>query len=330
MKKQIPSIQIPSISRHLGLAIAVVSLGIASYSHVSAASSVIAQWDFNSLTVPYSPSTGTGVLAGYGQGNPPSLVSSIVYNGAGADPGLTIGSTVYNRAVTVNPPLVSAGNNSVGASFKVPTTGMAAGAAVRLSWSQTIGYRSSRYWQILVTSDGTNFSPVTGGTGSSIATTVNSFTGSTAPYTTISGTANVTVSSTGLVDFRTISLNMLSATSTTVSSISPYEAGFVNDIQFTLALGQGFENNANFGFAIVAAFDPAYAGTSGSEGYVSSVAGTNSSDATNGYNRSLVNGGSMRLDLVTVSSVLAVPEPGSIGLLALGGCGLLVRRRRVG
>jgi hypothetical protein len=314
----------------LGLAIAVVSLGIASYSHVSAASSVIAQWDFNSLTAPMSASTGTGVVAGYGQASPGSPLSSIIYNGASADTGLTIDSKVYNRATTVNPPLTSAGNNSVGASFKVPTTGMAAGAAVRLSWSQTIGYRSSRYWQILVTSDGTNFSPVTGGTGSSISTTVNSFTGSIPPYTTISGTANVTVSSTGLIDFRTIGLNMLSATSTTTSPISLYEAGFVNDIQYTLPFGEGFENNENFGFAIVAAFDPAYSGTSGSAGYVSSVAGTNSSDATNGYNRSLVNGGSMRLDLVTVSSVLAVPEPGSIGLLALGGCGLLVRRRRVG
>ena len=318
------------LSRRLGTAIVAVSLGIASCSQVSAASSVIAQWDFNSLTAPMSASTGTGVVAGYGQASPGSPLSSIIYNGAGADTGLTIDSKVYNRAVTVNAPLVSAGNNSVGASFKVPTTGMAAGAAVRLSWSQTIGYRSSRYWQILVTSDGTNYSPVTGGTGSSITTTVNSFTGSTAPYTTISGTANVTVSSTGLVDFRTISLNMLSATSTTTNPISPYEAGFVNDIQFTLALGQGYEDNANFGFAIVAAFDPAYTGTSGSEGYVSSVAGTNSLDTTNGYNRSLANGGSMRLDLVTVSSALAVPEPGSIGLLALGVCGLLFRRRRVG
>jgi hypothetical protein len=51
---------------------------------------------------------------------------------------------------------------------------------------------------------------------------------------------------------------------------------------------------------------------SGTTGYVSSFAGTDSTDASMGYNRSLALGGSLRLDLVTVS---AVPEPTTYALL---------------
>jgi hypothetical protein len=227
----------------------------------------------------------------------------------------------------VNPPLISAANKTVGVSFKVPTTGMAAGEAVKLSWSQTVGFRSSRYWQLLATTDGTNFSPVPVGVGSSISTTVNGFSGTTSPYTPISGTANVTVSSTGLIDFRTIGLNTLAPSVVSNNPLVhiPFDASFVNDIEFTLPTGQGFENNANFGFAIVGAFDPNYVGTDGAVGLLSSVAGTNSPDTTNGYNRSLVSGGSMRLDMVTVS---AVPEPSAFALLGLSAFGLIVRRRR--
>jgi hypothetical protein len=60
---------------------------------------------------------------------------------------------------------------------------------------------------------------------------------------------------------------------------------------------------------------------------VSSFAGTDSTDLTNGYNRSLTSGGSMRLDLMTVS---AVPEPTTwamLGASALIGGSLAWRRR---
>jgi hypothetical protein len=300
----------------------------------ASAQTVLGQWNANNratsalyLGTTSGTNAASGVAAGFGQGNPAAPLSSVITNGTLADPGTVVGSTNVNYSFIVNPPLTTAAENTIGISFKVPTTGMAPGEAVRLSWSQTVGFRSSRYWQLLATTDGTNYSPVPTGTGSSITTTVNGFSGAAAPFTPISGTASVTVSNTGLIDFRTISGNSLVPTSTTTTAIDPFYAGFVDNIQFTLPTGQNFENNANFGFAIVGAFDPAYEGTDGAFGLVSSVAGTATADATNGYNRSAGSGGSMRLDLVTVS---AVPEPGSLAVL--GGAAILaagVVRRRI-
>lgn len=304
------------------------------------AQTVVGQWNANNRSTSglyLGASAGTnaasGVAAGYGQSNPPAPFATVVGTGAPTDPGTLVDvsgtPTLYNLSYIVNPPLTSAVENAIGMSFKVPTTGMAAGEAVRLSWSQTVGFRSSRYWQLLATTDGTTYSPVPIGLGSTISTTVNGYSGTSAPFTAISGTANVTVSNSGLIDFRTIGLNSLSPSSTTTTPLSPYDVSFVNNIQFTLPIGQGFENNANFGFAIVGAFDPAYDGTDGAVGLLSSVAGTNSADAVNGYNRSTGSGGSMRLDLVTVS---AVPEPGSLAVLggaAIAAAGFVRRRMQL-
>jgi alpha-tubulin suppressor-like RCC1 family protein len=290
-----------------------------------AKNTTLAQWDFNTTnsTNVIKPSSGTnptGVILGYGQGNPPALPSSIIYTGSMVDPGLTINGTIYNRALTVNPPLTSNTTNTVGVKFSTPTTGMGAGEAVQISFSQTIGFRSSRYWQILVSTNGINgtYSVPGNGTGSSFSGTISGFNSANA---SISGTANVTVSPTGFIDFRTINGNSLqpAVTNTGTQFTAPLAAGFVNNITITLPTGQGYENNANFAFAIVGAFDPAYLGSNGSVGYVSSFAGTNSTDSVNGYNRSLASGGSMRLDLVTISSVSQGPvasitaTPSSLG-----------------
>jgi hypothetical protein len=308
---------------------------------VASAQTVLGQWNANTRTTSalyLGASAGTnaasGVAAGFGQSNPPAPFASVVGTGAPTDPGTVVDvsgtPTLYNLSYIVNPPLTTVANNSTGMSFKVPTTGMAAGEAVRLSWSQTVGYRSSRYWQLLATTDGTTYAPVPTGTGSSITAAVNGYSGTAAPFTAISGTATVTVSNTGLIDFQTIGLNSLSPSSTTTTPLNPYDVSFVSNIQFTLPIGQGFENNANFGFAIVGAFDPAYVGADGAVGLLSSVAGTNSLDATNGYNRATGSGGSMRLDLVTVS---AVPEPGSLALLGgaamAGACAFRRRTSRL-
>ena len=305
----------------------------------ASAQTTLTQWNFNSLTAPFAPVVGTGTTGGYGQSAPVAPLSSIVYTGALVDSGTVISGTTFNRADLINPPLISTANNSTGVWFSAPTTGMQPGEQVKLSWSQTVGFRSSRYWQVLTSTVGgtSGFSVPSGATGSSISQFVTGYTGTT-QATAISGTATVNVSSTGLIDFRTIGSgtlgNLLTPTVTLTSGTTwpnPLPAGFVDNISITLPTGQGYENNANFAFAIVGSFDPAYSGTggtSGTFGYVSSFTGLNSTDTVTGYNRSTGSGGSMRLDLVTVS---AVPEPTTLALLgtsALIGGSIAWRRRR--
>jgi hypothetical protein len=297
--------------------LAIAAIGLSVFASTASAQTTLTQWNFNALTGPLTPVVGTGTSGGYGQGAPSSPLSNVVYQGTLVDSGTVITGTTFNRALTVNPPLISTANNSTGLWFSAPTTGMQPGEQVKLSWSQTVGYRSSRFWQVLVSTTGgtTGFSTPSGATGSSISQFVSGYnTGSSS----ISGTATVNVNSTGLVDFRTIgggtTGNFLSPSVTTSGTFwtAPLAAGFVDNISITLPTGQGFENNSNFAFAIVGAFDPSLSAVSGTTGYVSSFAGTDSTDAVMGYNRSLGSGGSLRLDLVTVS---AVPEPTTYALL---------------
>jgi hypothetical protein len=312
--------------------LAIAAIGLSVFASTASAQTTLTQWNFNALTGPLTPVVGTGTSGGYGQGAPSSPLSNVVYQGTLVDSGTVITGTTFNRALTVNPPLISTANNSTGLWFSAPTTGMQPGEQVKLSWSQTVGYRSSRFWQVLVSTTGgtTGFSTPSGATGSSISQFVSGYnTGSSS----ISGTATVNVNSTGLVDFRTIgggtTGNFLSPSVTTSGTFwtAPLAAGFVDNISITLPTGQGFENNSNFAFAIVGAFDPSLSAVSGTTGYVSSFAGTDSTDAVMGYNRSLGSGGSLRLDLVTVS---AVPEPAIsvLGASALIGGAVAWRRRR--
>lgn len=280
----------------------------------ASAETILSQWNWNSRAYYNTPSSGTvlsGTVLGYGQSAPSAPLSSVLINGAAIDPGTVISGTTYNLSASVNPPLLTAANASVGVMFRAPTTGMNAGEAVKLSWSQTVGYRSSRYWQLLVSTSGTGglFSTPSGGTGSSISQFVNGLNSGTA---SISGTATVTVSSAGVIDFRTINGNWLAQSVTTTGTPANYALGFVDNISYTLPTGQGYENNANFAFAIVGLWDPNGTYTSGTTGLLSSFAGTDSTDLINGYNRAVSSGGLMRLDLMTVS---AVPEPSTIALV---------------
>ena len=311
----------------------------------ASAETTISQWNWNGTTgttnaqsagynLPWTGTVLTGTVLGYGQGAPATVLNTTIDNGTPSDPGTVItntsapvGTFTYNRSATINPPLITAANSAVGVMFQAPTTGMNAGEAVKLSWSQTVGFRSSRYWQLLVSTSGTAgaFSAPSGGTGSSISQFVNGYSSGTAP---ISGTATVNVSSGGMMDFRTINGNWLAQAVTTTGTLTaPLAAGFVDDISYTLPTGQGYENNANFAFAIVGLWDPNLSATSGTTGLVSSFSGLISTDTTSGYNRSLGSGGSMRLDLMTVS---AVPEPSTVALAGAGlafGAWAIVRRR---
>ena len=313
--------------------LAIAAIGLSVFASTVSAQTTLTQWNYNALTGPLIPVVGTGTSGGYGQGPASSPLNTTVYQGTLVDSGTVITGTTFNRALTVNPPLISTANNSTGLWFSAPTTAMSPGQAVKLSWSQTVGYRSSRFWQVLVSTTGgtTGFSVPSGATGSSISQFVSGYnTGSSS----ISGTATVNVNSTGLLDFRTIgggtTGNYLVPSVTTTGTFwtAPLAAGFVDNISITLPTGQGFENNANFAFAIVGAFDPSLSAVSGTTGYVSSFAGTDSlATDSMGYNRSLAVGGAMRLDLVTVS---AVPEPAIsvLGASALIGGAVAWRRRR--
>lgn len=78
--------------------------------------------------------------------------------------------------------------------------------------------------------------------------------------------------------------------------------------QRTVTLGTGYANAANFGFRVLAAFNP------GGTGYLASR-------STSTYGAS----GTLRFDDVTISGNL-VPAPGAVALVGLAG--LLARRRR--
>jgi hypothetical protein len=288
---------------------------------LTAEATLLNQWNFNSTTAAdyRQPTAGTvlsGTVAGYGplQSAPSAPLPSVLVNGTPLDPGTLISGTNFNRSAIINPPLLTAANSSVGVQFLAPTTGMNPGEAVQLSWSQTVGFRSSRYWQLLVSTNGLNgtYTAPAGGTGSSISQLVNGYTSGTAA---ISGTATVEVSELGIIDFRTIDGNWLTQAVTTSGTIpAPLAAGWVDDISYTLPTGQGYENNPDFAFAIVGLWDPNLPlATSGTTGLVSSFAGTDSTDLVNGYNRSVGSGGSMRLDMVSVYAI--VPEPSIYTLL---------------
>ena len=331
--------------RSFSFSAAVGAALLAGLASSATAQTTISQWNWNGTTgttnaqsagynLPWTGTVLTGTVLGYGQGAPATVLNTTIANGTPTDPGTVItntsapvGTFTYNRSATINPPLLTASNSSAGVMFQAPTTGMNAGEAVKLSWSQTVGFRSSRYWQILTSTSGTAgvFSAPTGGTGSSISQFVNGYSSGTAP---ISGTATVNVSSGGMMDFRTINGNWLAQAVTTTGTLTaPLAAGFVDDISYTLPTGQGYENNANFAFAIVGLWDPNLSATSGTTGLVSSFSGLISTDTTSGYNRSLAVGGSMRLDLMTVS---AVPEPTTwamLGASAVIGGSLAWRRR---
>ena len=331
--------------RSFAFSAAVGAALLAGLASSATAQTTISQWNWNGTTGttnaqsagynrPWTGTVLTGTVLGYGQGAPATVLNTTIDNGTPTDPGTVItntsapvGTFTYNRSATINPPLLTASNSSAGVMFQAPTTGMNPGEAVKLSWSQTVGFRSSRYWQILTSTSGTAgvFSAPSGGTGSSISQFVNGYSSGTAP---ISGTATVNVTSGGMMDFRTINGNWLAQGVTTTGTLTaPLAAGFVDDISYTLPTGQGYENNANFAFAIVGLWDPNLSATSGTTGLVSSFSGLISTDTTSGYNRSHGSGGSMRLDLMTVS---AVPEPTTwamLGVSALIGGSLAWRRR---
>lgn len=321
--------------------LAVVTLLLACVASASA-QTVITQWNFNNTGTGNNAFqagssglvTGSAALArNFATMNAAAApFATTLYNGALIDPGTVVSGTSFNRSLAPSIPSGTATNpnRSVGAAFTVSTASVPVGQPLTVSWSQTVGWRSSRYWQVVASTTGTAgpFNVVTGGVGSSVSQAVSGYnSGSNA----ISGTATAVVDSSGVIDFRTIDGNWLSPSVTTTGTVftQPLNAGFVDNISFTLPANQGYENNPNFAFAILAIWDPSLVGaTSNATGLVSSFSGLTLSDTTSGYNSVTASGGSARYDLVTVTA--PIPEPSTCAMLgaAAVSCGAAAWRRR--
>lgn len=277
--------------RYLGIAAIAASMLVGSH----ASASLIAAWNFNAELSPSNASTGTGtssggffpftsalpVMTGSPADTDPVIINDGPNNSSAARSGPQPGEDSGTRLFGVNTSL---------AGFDTPT----------VTWDLLAGYRTSRYYQITATTDGTNYNPVPTGVGSSVS---GSF-----------GTAEV--SADGLV------------TVITIDNLIPEPAGnlvwqdaYFSDLSFTFPTGTAYDNNPNFGVRIAAVWDP-----NGTD-FVSSFAATDSTDTDKGYIRDTSLGGNaIRYDLVRVSGI---PEPTGLGLLA--GCGLAllgVRRRK--
>ncbi len=257
------------------------------------AQTTIAEFNYNAGTSPGNATTGAGTSSGFFfpfssalpvQTGSPNDTNPVVVNGgpnnaSGDRSGPAIGEASGGRAAT----------------WRTSTEGFHAPA---VTWDFMQGYRASRYYQMEVTYNGTDFvSLPAGGSGSSIS----------GPF----GTASI--DSTGLIDIRTIDGLIDDAMGT----------GYMHDLSYAFPAGTAADDNPDFGFRIAAVWDP-----QGSD-FVSSFAGTDGvTDTVSGYIRSTSAGGNqIRYDLVRITGN-RVPEPSAVALAA--GCIALVglMRRR--
>jgi hypothetical protein len=257
---------------------------------------IVAQWNFNAQSNPSNASTGVGTTTGFGSG----LAFAFTPNQTGSPGDLNpvlIGAGLNNNAAVRSAAAIGSASGIRGIDIKTSLVGY---NTPTISWHQLGGFRTSRYYQILATSDGINYAPVPVGTGSS-ATVLGSGT---------QLSLSATVSNTGLVDIRTSDGLIPAATN---------GGAFVYPLSFTFPTGTVYDNNPNFGVRIVSVWDPN--GTT----YVSSFAGTTSADATKGYSTTTTaGGGSIRYDLITVT---AVPEASTILCLSFASVATFVVHR---
>lgn len=265
----------------------VAALALAGVSH---GQTTLSQWRFNPPTTVGTfgvPVVGTGTYAGV------NVTSALLTSTSGPTGSLTdtFASGTANWGVSAsNFPTVSAGSGTAGIGvLGVSTVGapqVQIGAAVK------VGRNASKFWQLAVTTDGTSFSPVSGGVGA--ITAIGS--GSQAP-------GSVTLDNAGLLTF-------VSATNAYTNSDPSGYASFA----YTLPTGQGYENISTFGFRLLSVWNP-----SGSSYVASSPTGTYAGSGV---------GAGILVDMVTVTGV---PEPASCALVASAAiAGMVVFRRRAG
>ncbi len=259
--------------------------------HPAAAQATIAEWNFNAAANVSNASTGVGTSSGFAfplssalplQSGSPNDANPVIVNGG---PNNASGPRSGPNPAEAPGGRVARFNTST-AGFNAPT----------ITWDFMQGYRSSRYYRLDVTYDGTSFVALpAGGSGSSISGAFGS----------------ASVDATGLITIETV--DALIDVNTGV--------GFMQDLTYAFPAVSLANNNPNFGVRFFATWDP-----NGSD-YVSSFAGTTSADTTSGYIRNTVLGGNqIRYDLVRIAGT-AVPEPSS-ALQCIGALALLLGIRR--
>ena len=279
------------------VAIIAVSMFVVS----SASADLITEFNYNAGSSPGNASTGTGTTSGaffpFSSSLPEQTGSPNDLNPVMIDPNddFPNNSSAGRSGPSADPN--TAGPDEVSGNRKIKwftsTTGY---RAPEITWDVLGGYRTSRYYQLSATTDGTNFSPVPTGVGSNVAGAFGS----------------ASVSADGLITVTTVDGLIDNNTGT----------GYIHDLSFTFPTGTAYDNNPNFGLQIAAVYDP-----NGTD-FVSSFAGTDVTDPNSGYIRSTSLGGNQnRYDLVRISATV-IPEPTAIALAVCSLAILGVRRRR--
>jgi hypothetical protein len=239
---------------------------------------VITGWNFNSVVPDAAPATGT-TAASVGTGTASLIGGTTATFATGAG---TIGSPDNSGWNVTTWAAQGTGSGTRGVQFTGSTAGF---TNITLDMDLRMSGTVSRFFQLQATSDGSTYNDVSGGVV-------------TGP-TVLNNNVAATMSSSGLIQIQAASGSQ----------------AFAEGFRYSFATNSLFENNANFGFRLVAVFDP----VNGSN-YISSNAGTVAAYST---------AGTFRLDNISINGTSAVPEPTSIALLSVAGfAGLAANYRR--
>jgi len=237
---------------------------------------VITGWNFNSVPPDASTSTGT-TAASVGSGTASLIGGTTQTFATGAG-----GGTDNSAWNVTNFATQSTGSGTRGVQFTGSTAGF---TNIILDMDLRMSGTASRFFQLQATSDGSTYSNVSGGLASG--------------PTALNNNLVANMSSSGLIQIQS------------ASSGQQFAEGF----RYRFATNSLFENNANFGFRLLAVFDPV-----NGVNYISSNAGTTAAYGTTG---------TFRLDNISINGTSAVPEPTSIALLSVAGiAGLAANYRR--